>query len=45
MKIINNSDEAAMKALVKKIDDNKAKIMMALSYLNRYITLSILTTV
>ncbi|MGQ3449570.1 SIALI-17 repeat-containing surface protein [Streptococcus pneumoniae] len=31
-----NSDEAAMKALVKKIDDNKAKIMMALSYLNRY---------
>ena len=31
-----NSDEAAMKALVKKIDDNKAKIMMALTYLNRY---------
>ena len=31
-----NSDEAAMKALVKKVDDNKAKIMMALSYLNRY---------
>ena len=31
-----NSDEAAMKALVKKIDDKKAKIMMALSYLNRY---------
>ena len=31
-----NSDEAAMKAIVKKIDDNKAKIMMALSYLNRY---------
>ena len=31
-----NSDEATMKALVKKIDDNKAKIMMALSYLNRY---------
>ena len=31
-----NGDEAAMKALVKKIDDNKAKIMMALSYLNRY---------
>ena len=31
-----NNDEAAMKALVKKVDDNKAKIMMALSYLNRY---------
>ncbi len=31
-----NGDEAAMKALVKKVDDNKAKIMMALSYLNRY---------
>ena len=31
-----NSDEAAMKALVKKVDDNKAKIMMALTYLNRY---------
>ena len=31
-----NSDEDAMKALVKKVDDNKAKIMMALSYLNRY---------
>ena len=31
-----NSDETAMKALVKKVDDNKAKIMMALSYLNRY---------
>ena len=31
-----NSDEAAMKSLVKKVDDNKAKIMMALSYLNRY---------
>ena len=31
-----NSDEAAMKALVKKVDDNKAKIMLALSYLNRY---------
>ena len=31
-----NSDEAAMKVLVKKVDDNKAKIMMALSYLNRY---------
>ncbi|HHA8090729.1 TPA: zinc metalloprotease D [Streptococcus pneumoniae] len=31
-----NSDEAAMKALVKKVDENKAKIVMALTYLNRY---------
>ncbi|HET4565322.1 TPA: G5 domain-containing protein [Streptococcus pneumoniae] len=31
-----NSDETAMKALVKKVDENKAKIMMALTYLNRY---------
>ncbi|MCY7094209.1 G5 domain-containing protein [Streptococcus oralis] len=31
-----NSDEAAMKALLKKVEDNKAKIMMALTYLNRY---------
>ena len=31
-----NSDEAAMKALLKKVADNKAKIMMALTYLNRY---------
>ena len=31
-----NSDEAAMKALVKKVYENKAKIMMALTYLNRY---------
>ena len=31
-----NSDEAAMKALVKKVDENKAKIMMGLTYLNRY---------
>ena len=31
-----NGDEAAMKALVKKIDENKAKIMMGLTYLNRY---------
>ena len=31
-----NGDEAAMKALVKKVDDNKAKIMMGLTYLNRY---------
>ena len=31
-----NSDEAAMKALLKKVEDNKAKIMMGLTYLNRY---------
>ena len=31
-----NSDEAAMKALLKKVEDNKAKIVMALTYLNRY---------
>ena len=31
-----NSDEAAMRALVKKVDENKAKIVMALTYLNRY---------
>ena len=31
-----NSDDAAMKALLKKVADNKAKIMMALTYLNRY---------
>lgn len=31
-----NGDEAAMKALVKKVDENKAKIMMSLTYLNRY---------
>ena len=31
-----NSDEVAMKALVKKVDENKAKIVMALTYLNRY---------
>ena len=31
-----NSDEATMKALVKKVDENKAKIVMALTYLNRY---------
>ena len=31
-----NGDEAAMKALVKKVDENKAKIMMGLTYLNRY---------
>ena len=31
-----NGDEAAIKALLKKVEDNKAKIMMALTYLNRY---------
>ena len=31
-----NRDEAAMRALVKKVDENKAKIVMALTYLNRY---------
>ena len=31
-----NRDDAAMKALLKKIEDNKAKIMMGLTYLNRY---------
>ena len=31
-----NGDEAAMKALVKKVDENKAKIMMGLTYLHRY---------
>ena len=31
-----NGDEAAMKALVKRVEDNKAKIMMGLAYLNRY---------
>ena len=31
-----NGDEAAMKALLKKVEDNKAKIMMAFTYLNRY---------
>ncbi|HGQ0605902.1 TPA: ZmpA/ZmpB/ZmpC family metallo-endopeptidase, partial [Streptococcus pneumoniae] len=31
-----NGDEAAMKALVKKVEDNKAKIMLGLAYLNRY---------
>ena len=31
-----NGDEAVMKALVKKVDENKAKIMMGLTYLNRY---------
>ena len=31
-----NGDEAVIKALLKKVEDNKAKIMMALTYLNRY---------
>ena len=31
-----NRDEMAEKALLKKVEDNKAKIMMALTYLNRY---------
>ena len=31
-----NGDEAAIKALLKKVETNKAKIIMALTYLNRY---------
>ena len=31
-----NTDEAAKRALIKKIDDNKAAILLGLSYLNRY---------
>ena len=31
-----NTDEAAQRALVKKVEDNKAKIMLALAYLNQY---------
>ena len=31
-----NKDDAAIKALLKKVEDNKAKIMMGLTYLNRY---------
>ena len=31
-----NTDEAAQRALVKKIEDNKAKIMLALAYFNQY---------
>ena len=31
-----NSDEAAKRALIKKIDDNKAAVLLGLSYLNRY---------
>ena len=31
-----NTDEAAKRALIKKIDDNKAAMLLGLSYLNRY---------
>ena len=31
-----NTDEAAKRALIKKIDDKKAAILLGLSYLNRY---------
>ncbi len=31
-----NTDEAAKRALIKKVDDNKAAILLGLSYLNRY---------
>ena len=31
-----NTDQAAQRALVKKVEDNKAKIMLALAYLNQY---------
>ncbi len=31
-----NTDEAAKRALVKKIDDNKAAVLLGLAYLNRY---------
>jgi len=31
-----NTDEAAKRALIKKIDDNKAAVLLGLSYLNRY---------
>ena len=31
-----NSDEAAKRALIKKIDDNKAAVLLGLAYLNRY---------
>ena len=31
-----NIDEAAKHALIKKIDDNKAAVLLGLSYLNRY---------
>ena len=31
-----NTDEAAKRALINKIDDNKAAVLLGLSYLNRY---------
>ena len=31
-----NTDEAAKRTLIKKIDDNKAAVLLGLSYLNRY---------
>ena len=31
-----NTDQAAKRALIKKVEDNKAKIMLALAYLNQY---------
>ena len=31
-----NTDEAAKRALIKKIDDNKAAVLWVFSYLNRY---------
>ena len=31
-----NTDEAAKRALIKKVDDNEAAVLLGLSYLNRY---------
>ncbi|MGY3783190.1 ZmpA/ZmpB/ZmpC family metallo-endopeptidase [Gemella taiwanensis] len=31
-----NTDDAAKRALIKKIDDNKAAVLLGLAYLNRY---------
>ena len=31
-----NTDEAAKRALIKKVDDNKAAVLLGLSYFNRY---------
>ena len=31
-----NIDESAKRALIKKLDDNKAAVLLGLSYLNRY---------
>ena len=31
-----NTDEAAKRALIRKVDDNKAAVLLGLSYLNRY---------